>query len=400
MALRAPLRFAALFAVLAALALPGAADAAVYQLRPNANFLVPNWTTTPAGTAHWDAVNDAVTRPALPTTATDYASSTSNSGFSVHVDTVTLAPGETVASITAWFYLAAGSNRAPHLFMANGGLSLADTTYPAGSPAGWYSTTYTGTMTQAELDALYIAFTPEGNGGSTATVVYAGYAEVTTIDPPPPPPVDPPPSDPPPSDPPPSDPPPSDPPPADPPPVDPPPSDSPADPVPTDPVPTSTDPTGPVPTSTPTDPAAPTTPELPPVTPVDPIVEPALDIAGTSTTATPKGDVPIKASCANDHAGPCEGALWLEEPLDVSGAQLRAARRTPKRFSKTKRYKLNPGQSKTIPVRLDRRTYRKFKRKRSFKVAVVAQEKGPNGQVVTERRTFRVYNKTKKKRRS
>jgi hypothetical protein len=387
MALHALRRLAVLAATLTTAIAATPADAAVYQLRPDSTFLASGWTATPAGTTLADATNDAVVAPTAPSTATDYVSSTQNNALSLYVGNLTLAPGETVTGVKVHMYLAAGSNRAPTVFLIHDLVTLATTAYPAGSPAGWYTTTYTGSLTQAELDALYLGVTPQGNGGSTPTYVYAAYAEVTTSDPPP---SDPPPSDPPPSDPPPSDPPPSDPPPSDPPPSDPPPGDSPTDPP----------PATPVPTDNPTTPSDPTTPDPDAGIPVVTIVEPALDIAGTTTTATPQGDVPVRASCARDRVGGCQGVIWLEEALDVAGAKLRAARRTPKRFSKSKRYKLNPGQSRTIPVRLDRRTYRKFRRKRSFKVAVAVQEKGPQGQVLTERRTFRVFNKTKKKRRN
>jgi hypothetical protein len=470
MALRfLPRRSVFLTAVAAALALPASAGAATYNLRPDSTFSASGWTTTPAA-PHWDVINDAVTQPALPTTATDYASSASGSAMATYVENPTIGAGETVNGVTLRAYLAAGSNRAVILFLTHTtNVTIANTTIPAGSPAGWYSVSYAGALTQAQLDSLYLGFTPQGSGGSTPAVVYAAYAEVTTTDPaPPPPPSDPPPSDPPPSDPPPSDPPPSDPPPSDPPPSDPPPSDPPpsdpppsdpppSDPPPSDPPPSDPPPSDPPPSDppaenpppsdppaknpppsdppaadppaadppaadpppsdSPADPApaqdpAPTdpvptptdptpTPEAPPVTPTDPgddIVEPALAITGTSTTATPQGDVPVTVGCAADMVDGCAGVMWLEEPLDVSGSQIRAARRTPKRFSKNKRYKLKPGQRKTIPIRLDRRTYRKFKKKRSFKVAVVAQQKDAGGQVVTQRRTFRVYNNKKKRR--
>jgi hypothetical protein len=94
------------------------------------------------------------------------------------------------------------------------------------------------------------------------------------------------------------------------------------------------------------------------------------------------------------------GQLWLEEPLDVAAqrGRISAARRSPKRFSRTRRYKIAQGQQRSIPVRLDRRTFRTFKGRRSFKVSVVAQQKDATGQVTTLRRTVRVFNTKKRKR--
>ena len=257
-------------------------------------------------------------------------------------------------------------------------------------------------------------------------------------------PVDPP-SDPvdPPSDPvdPPSDPvdPPSDPvdPPSDP--VDPPtgPVDPPSDPVdpPTDPVDPPSDPVDPPsdPVDPPTDPVDPPTdpvdppgdPEtvVPPVDPVvvppadpgttvtpepedpgigtptvfdpsSPFVEPALSIVGTNPELSPQGVIPVTVSCDVNAVGWCEGTIWLEESADGS-RKLVAARRGPRRYG-AKKYKLKPGQRKSIPVRLDRRTAKRFKKKRALKLTVVAEQKDASGNTVTLRRSVRVVKKKKK----
>jgi hypothetical protein len=130
------------------------------------------------------------------------------------------------------------------------------------------------------------------------------------------------------------------------------------------------------------------------------VTEPALSIVGQSPKATSSGVVPVQVGCTSDDG--CEGLIWLEEPL-AAGSQknqeIRSARRSPKRFSKPKKYKLRKGQKKVVAVRMDRRSYRKFKNKRSFKVTVVAQQKSAGGTVTTERRTVRVFNdKAKKKK--
>jgi hypothetical protein len=158
------------------------------------------------------------------------------------------------------------------------------------------------------------------------------------------------------------------------------------------------------------DPDSPTVPIDPPgdddededeTDPVTDVVEPALSIGvtGQNPVASASGDVPVLIACPATSEGGCTGVLWLEEALSVSGKsqRIQASRRSAKRFSKPKKYKLKKGQKKSVPVRLDRRNFRKFKKQRSFKVTVVAQQKDSTGQVVTLRRTVRVFN-TKKKR--
>ncbi|HEX8741514.1 MAG TPA: hypothetical protein VF712_00125 [Thermoleophilaceae bacterium] len=428
-------RLARTLALTSVLALaPATADASTLILRPDADDLA-GWTATP-NAARWGLLDDAVLAPAPPTTATDYLTSSASSLQIVQTTlaNATVPAGETVTGGTAWAYLQTGSNRTITFGASDATHSIGFRTVPAGSPEGWYQVALPETLTQQQVNSLM--FTASHSGGSgTANFLYAFYVQLDTPAPPPPP-SDPPPSDPPPSDPPPSDPPASDPPPSDPPASDPPPSDPPAsdppasdppasdppasdppasDPPPSDPI---VDPTLPTvdPTLPTTDPTVPTTdPELPTVDPaVDPdlpklpetdtgdIVEPALAITGQNPVATTAGVVPVTIQCPATEVDGCTGVMWLEETLDAgsSAQSIRSARRTnPKRFSKSKKYKLRQGQKKAIPVRLDRRVYRRFKNKRSFKVTVVAQQKDSTGQVLTMRRNVRVFNRKKGKRR-
>ena len=412
----------ALAACAALAAAPAAADASTYYLQPSGTTLPGGWTATPGGTPEWEILNDGVLAPSLPGTASDYLTrSGSGTSFTkVSLSNVTLQSGETADSATVWAYLDTAANRTAVVWVTGeGGTALGSVNVPSGSVAGWRQIPIPGPISQTRLDALEIGFTDSGNG--SVSHFYAAYAQVATTDPPPPPPPpvenppveDPPPPPPPVEDPPvdeppvddpvdppvedPVDPPVVDPPLVDPPAEDPPADDPPAEDPPADPVPTSTDPAPDTTDPVPTDPV-PT--GDPPIDPVPDITKPALDIAGTSPTATPNGDVPIGVECPDEMTEGCQGVLWLEEPLSVAaGKQISAARRGPRKFSRNKRYELNPGQRKTVPVRLDRRVHRKFKRKRSFKVAVVAQQKNATGQVVTQRRVVRVFNKNKGKRR-
>ena len=373
-------RLARTLALTSVLALaPATADASTLILRPDADDLA-GWTATP-NAARWGLLDDAVLAPAPPTTATDYLTSSASSLQIVQTTlaNATVPAGETVTGGTAWAYLQTGSNRTITFGASDATHSIGFRTVPAGSPEGWYQVALPETLTQQQVNSLM--FTASHSGGSgTANFLYAFYVQLDTPAPPPPP-SDPPASDPPPSD-----------------------------PI-VDPTLPTVDPTLPT-----TDPTVPTTdPELPTVDPaVDPdlpklpetdtgdIVEPALAITGQNPVATTAGVVPVTIQCPATEVDGCTGVMWLEETLDAgsSAQSIRSARRTnPKRFSKSKKYKLRQGQKKAIPVRLDRRVYRRFKNKRSFKVTVVAQQKDSTGQVLTMRRNVRVFNRKKGKRR-
>ncbi|HEX8645832.1 MAG TPA: hypothetical protein VF715_02955 [Thermoleophilaceae bacterium] len=412
-------------ALSAALAVvPGAAGAATHNLRPDGQTLT-GWGVVPSGGTQWDTLNDAVVQPALPSTASDYLTSVTNvvAQNELTLETAAIPAGESVTGAKVWFYAQTGTTRNLLVWASHQGGLVANATIPANSPAGWYQLAIPVPLTQAQVDALKIGFTHNGNTG-THSLLYAAYVQLDVSDPaPPPPPEDPPP--PPPEDPPP--PPPEDPPPPPPPPPPedppPPPVDPPIDPPVLPPVDPPVDP----PTLPPLDP--PTLPPVDPgvivppvdpgviVPPIDPVVdppvlppvkppeiieveEPALSIIGKEPTASPTGVVPLTVSCPATEVNGCEGTIWLEEPLDAGSKnqEIRGARRSPKRFSKPKRYKLKQGKKMTVPVQLDRRVHRKFKKKRSFKVTVVAQQKDSTGTVQTMRRTVRVFNSKKRKR--
>ena len=377
---RALRRSMALFAALAVM--PAAADAATYNLRPDGQTLT-GWTVTPSG-PQWDALNDPVVQPALPSTLSDYLSTAPNvvSQTELTLEAAAIPAGESVTGATAWVYAQTGTTRNLVVWVTHDTAMVGTVTLPVNSPAGWYPVPITVPLTQAQVNALKIGFTHNGNSG-THTLVYATYVQLDVSDPPPPPPSDPPPSDPPP---------------ADPPVVDPPvlpPADVP-------PVVTTT-PTTPVvpdvtvpPVSPPVDPPV----VKPPTTGTDDVVEPALAIVGQNPTATASGVVPVEVSCPETEVDGCEGTMWLEEALAAGSTSqsIRSARRAPKRFSRPKKYKLRKGAKKTVPVRLDRRVHRKFKSKRSFKVTVVAQQKDSTGQVLAMRRTVRVFTPPPKKK--
>ena len=416
-------------ALSAALAVaPAAAGAATHELRPDGQT-VTGFAVAPVGTQQWDALNDSVVQPALPSTTSDYLTTVTNtvSQTELTMQTAAIPAGESVTGATAWVYAQTGTVRNLLVWVTNGSVMVGNVTIPANSPAGWYQVPITVPLTQAQVDALRVGFTHNGNTG-THTLVYAAYVQLVVSDPPPPPPPDdppvedppppPPPEDPPVEDPPPppppddppvEDPPVEDPPVEDPPVVDPPVVDPPVVDPPTLPPldPPTLPPVDPGVTVPPIEPVVVDTPVVPPVVPpvkppeTEETLEPALAITGKNPTASPTGVVPVTVGCPETEVDGCEGTMWLEESLDSGSANqgIRSARRSPKRFSKPKRYKVKQGKKLTVPIQLDRRVHRKFKKKRSFKVTVVAQQKdSTSGTTQTMRRTVRVFNSRKKKR--
>lgn len=357
-------------AVLLGLALPASASAATYQLRPDGTLTASSWSAVPGTTPLWDTLDDAVVQPAAPSTASDYATTGGSFALESSLTTVTLASGETPASLTGWAYFSTPAGRGAWMVLVNTATntSLGMLHVAAGSPAAWHSLAMATTPTQSDIDNFAIAVTPDSGSGTTN--VYAVYAALTTNDPPPPPPVDPPPSDPPPSDPPPSDPPPSN-----------PPSDPPVDP----------------PTGT-TDPTKIVDPIVSPgdVTDTGKLVASApVTIAVKSVTATAKGQIPIPVSCAANAVGGCEGTISLEDAsagsTGGSAKKLLVSARRVKRTYGRRHYKLAPGETRTVPIKMSRRTFRKkFRRRRSVKLTVVIEQKDGSGHKTTYRRVVHV----------
>ncbi|HEX8068024.1 MAG TPA: hypothetical protein VF520_16015 [Thermoleophilaceae bacterium] len=292
------LRRAIVLAAAVTALVPAGASAATYALRPDGVTFGGGWTSTPLGTQPWDALDDAVVAPTVPTTATDHLSrsSTGMSMVRFSLTTATLAAGETATSATARAYLATGSKRQVVLWATDGGAGGGTTTIPPGSPAGWYSVALTLTPGQSAIDSLELGLTDDpSGGGGTATFAYAAYVELATQDPPPPPPSDPPASDPPASDPPATDPPATDPPASDPPASDPPASDPPpSDPPASDPPPSDPPATDPPATDPPaTDPPASDPPVLDPPVLDPPVLDPP-------TSDPPASDPPASDPPASD----------------------------------------------------------------------------------------------------
>jgi hypothetical protein len=143
-----------------------------YVLRPEGDTLA-QWNATPASYSY-SALDDAVEQPTVPTT-TDYIS-TSLTGKSclLNVPTVDLASNEEVVAVKAWMY---GKNAANSTRLDISGSQQWATGNQTSTTNAWFSVTYTGTMTQAQVDALRIFIYSQG---AVLHTVYAAYLEVFT----------------------------------------------------------------------------------------------------------------------------------------------------------------------------------------------------------------------------
>ena len=152
----------------------------VTLLRPNAD-IAGDMTLTGSAT-YFGALDDAVTQPTAPGTGTDYCSH-GTAGRFAHVGCQTFTKGlDVVSQVTLWIYLETGKKRGCLFRINSTAGTLQEGSVGADTAAGWQSITYTGTLEQADIDALaiYAEVTATAPGGGAGTVaVYAAYLEVT-----------------------------------------------------------------------------------------------------------------------------------------------------------------------------------------------------------------------------
>lgn len=147
-------------------------------------FLDPNgdskadWTETPAGTA-FSKLDEATRQPTAPSDVSgDNINVATAATCRVDVGTFTIAGNEAVTSIKAWAYGNTPAGRACDLSIAAAPSGTVTSTVPAGSANAWFSTTYTGGATQAQVNGLqWQVLSAAGTGTVTW---YAGYIEVVT----------------------------------------------------------------------------------------------------------------------------------------------------------------------------------------------------------------------------
>jgi len=169
--------------------LPAApAAAATYVLRPSVTYpSFSTWTTSPAGADLAGVLDDAVTRPAAPSTSGDYvqsAGAANGQWVSSYLAAPALGAGAAPTAARLYVYAQVGSVSTLTFTLWAGMQSIGYASVPAGSPAGWYSATATAPPSAAAAGHLALTLRIDAAMGATATRVYAAVAEVDTNGPP------------------------------------------------------------------------------------------------------------------------------------------------------------------------------------------------------------------------
>jgi len=229
--------------------------------------------------------------------------------------------GETVTGATLHVYVAPGSGRSVTVELRSGANLLSFIIVPESWPAGWYEVRPFGVPTLAQLGDLRMRATASGNGTSTDAKVFAAYVEVST--------------------------------------------------------------TAPVVDQTGTTDTPSTTPDS------DPATGPGNGAHPGGVTDTPSGGDGAGAGLTAPITLPVQmltlaGEGMLAVPLTcrlaagctgtvttrLIGSATSARRRKVSNKKPRNRFRLAAGQSKRVPVQLDRRTARFVKRKKRAKVAI------------------------------
>lgn len=153
---------------------------ATYYLRPD-GVISSAWNLNGAASAN-AALNGTAVQPTAGDTTQFISSNTSAQVTEVTLGTITLGGGESVTSVKVWEYGKADTLASGHAFQAYKGTTALGTAGAVadGDALAWRSSTYTGALTQAEVDDLRIRFT-EGGGGLGSNYAYEAYVELTTV---------------------------------------------------------------------------------------------------------------------------------------------------------------------------------------------------------------------------
>lgn len=150
-------------------------------LRPNAT-VSNGYTVTGPATAH-EALDEAVTQPTAPDTATDHIStSTVGAVAEVALADYALGAGESVTETRLWVYLGAGAKRGHRVSLRHGATILATADFP--TETGWQSVASTTVLTQAQIDDLRAhleCYSTAGGGGQGTITVYATYIDLAVV---------------------------------------------------------------------------------------------------------------------------------------------------------------------------------------------------------------------------
>ena len=125
---------------------------------------------------------------------------------------------------------------------------------------------------------------------------------------------------------------------------------------------------------------------------VDPVLAAIMPSFPAQTpSVSVNGAVAVRVTCPATATAGCEGTLTLAlASADGSAAKVSAARRRKVAKVGSKRFKLAAGQTKAVPVRLDRRTARKLRKRGKVVLTATLEVKLGDGETATTQRTFTV----------
>jgi hypothetical protein len=130
------------------------------------------------------------------------------------------------------------------------------------------------------------------------------------------------------------------------------------------------------------------------------IEAPIASISPAPIAVTAAGVAPVRLKCPSEAFEGCGGTILIEALDTINVKDKLAVQAARRRKTKTKlgrrRYKMAAGEAKTVPVRLDRRAWRKFKKKRRVKLQVTVTMENATGTTTTTR-TVSVKPPAKKK---
>jgi hypothetical protein len=134
-----------------------AATAATAYLRPNADIGAANGWAVVGGSSRWEVLDDAVTESETPNTSDYISNSTFEGTTNVDLQSLGIA-GATSIGVSAWFYM---PTTQPIRMLVREG-SGAKHAIGSGNftGAGWHSVTVETPISQTQLDALQLEFSP------------------------------------------------------------------------------------------------------------------------------------------------------------------------------------------------------------------------------------------------
>ena len=142
---------------------------------PNGDGTTLQWTPTPSGT-HYTTIDDGTRQPSVPNIS-DYVARSGVAAGDIY-DLTSISSVSSVSQITIWAYGSVTGAGGINTSIYVGGAWQADQLLNLTSSNSWLSLTFTGTWTQADLDALQVRIALPPQNGPTR-YIYALYGVVT-----------------------------------------------------------------------------------------------------------------------------------------------------------------------------------------------------------------------------